>query len=614
MLYSVCARYHVRSGNTSPKMTTEELFGKSTNRAVWDLPANVNTLVSRTGSYWDADQLINNHTMYPYYATFLFPKQAKEVRKSMLEGDGSTIHTRIGVAASSIKLKTNLWACSDCIKEDMESYGETYWRRVHQAPGVFICPKHETVLEETTVSVKAQNQHEFVFATPFVERKRVDINALNKLEVQLLTKIAKATESFLNNTHLQKSDNTIRTKYLEVLKQKGYASVNGFLKRDRLYQNFGAIFSDRILELLQSSILFSETDWLTMIFQKHRKSFHPIRHILILLFLKMDLDDLFDKRNVGPFGKGPWLCLNSACLNYHKPIVTSLTITRCYDTGNPVGTFRCDCGFVFSRRGPDKDKKDRYRIGTIKEYGHVWKDKLTQLVNDGHSLSEISRELEADRATIKKYAAELDLVVPWKLPKVKTKIADGHSDDFEKQLNERKNKWLELQEEYPEKSKTELRVMLPEVYAYLYRNDCDWLRHNSPVKKRIQTTNLRIDWEQRDKELLEQVKKVVRRWDMDTDKLTKITVTSIGKKLNELSLLQKKADKLPKTMGYIDKVSEDKVAFQKRRVEFWIEKLKEDGEPILEWMIYKKAGLRPTVSHEVKRFVSLLVTEYESLK
>ena len=57
LLYSVLARYHVRSGNTSRKMTTEELFGKRTIIAVWDLPSNLNTFLRNTGDYWDADKI-----------------------------------------------------------------------------------------------------------------------------------------------------------------------------------------------------------------------------------------------------------------------------------------------------------------------------------------------------------------------------------------------------------------------------------------------------------------------------------------------------------------------------------------------------------------------------
>lgn len=67
-------------------------------------------------------------------------------------------------------------------------------------------------------------------------------------------------------------------------------------------------------------------------------------------------------------------------------------------------------------------------------------------------------------------------------------------------------------------------------------------------------------------------------------------------------------------MDYIRKVSEDTVSFQIRRVGWCIEKLKEEDEPIIEWKIYKKAGFRPTVSSEVKRYISLRVTEYESIK
>ncbi|MBG9541612.1 hypothetical protein ABE29_01965 [Cytobacillus firmus] len=614
LLYSVLARYHVWSGNTSPKMTVEELFGKRTVRSVWDLPANLNMLLSQLGSYWGADQLINNHTMYPYYAAFLLPKQAKQVKKSMLNSKGSTIHTRIGVSASNVKVKINLWVCGGCIKEDMDTYGETYWRRVHQAPGVFVCPKHESVLEETVASVKSQNQHEFIVATPDVERTKIRLDGLSKEEIQLLLDISKETDSLLNNTRLQANDNAIRSKYMELLKQKGYASVNGMVKRDRLYQSFGAKFSDRSLELLQSPVKFQETDWLTMIFQKHRKSFHPLRHLLVMMYLETELDHLFGKKEYQPFGKGPWLCLNVACPNHRKPVVKDLTVTICYDTRKPVGTFRCDCGFVFSRRGPDQNKDDQYRVGTIKDYGPVWKMKLTELVNEGNPLTEIAKEMQADRATIKKYAAELELKVPWKLPKIEKKEVNEPLEDFEAQLNVRKNKWHELQKEYPEKSKTELRKMVPDVYAFLYRNDRDWLNTHSPVKKRIQSPYQRVDWEKRDKELLKQVKKVIRNWDENAEKPTKITVTSIGRKINELSLLQKKADKLPKTMEYIEKVSEGTVAFQKKRVEFTLEKLRKENEPILEWKIYKKAGLRPTVSNEVKRLITLRTTEYETVK
>ena len=102
-------------------------------------------------------------------------------------------------------------------------------------------------------------------------------------------------------------------------------------------------------------------------------------------------------------------------------------------------------------------------------------------------------------------------------------------------------------------------------------------------------------------------------WDVATDEnLNRITKTSVGRKIQRVSLLEKKADKLPETMNYISQVEESLEAFQIRRVEFIIEKLKKEGEPIIEWDIYRKAGLRSTVSNEVKRFITLKVTQYDS--
>ena len=46
VLYSVLARYHVRSGNISYKATMRDLFGATSVTAVMDLPSNIHNLVN----------------------------------------------------------------------------------------------------------------------------------------------------------------------------------------------------------------------------------------------------------------------------------------------------------------------------------------------------------------------------------------------------------------------------------------------------------------------------------------------------------------------------------------------------------------------------------------
>lgn len=51
--------------------------------------------------------------------------------------------------------------------------------------------------------------------------------------------------------------------------------------------------------------------------------------------------------NYNPFVCGPWTCLNIACSNYKKDVIEDVVVTDDYKTRVPVGTFRCNCGFVY---------------------------------------------------------------------------------------------------------------------------------------------------------------------------------------------------------------------------------------------------------------------------
>lgn len=76
-------------------------------------------------------------------------------------------------------------------------------------------------------------------------------------------------------------------------------------------------------------------------------------------------------------------------------------ITACFKTRKPVGTFKCSCGFIFARLGPDQDEADVYRIGRIKEFGSVWLEKLTKMKKEKTSNAKIATILNVDRRTVK---------------------------------------------------------------------------------------------------------------------------------------------------------------------------------------------------------------------
>ena len=127
LLYSAIARYQIRSGNLSPKANIEELFNSRTITATADLPCGLDNLVLNLPPYSSitADSMIQKHTLYPFYASFMPPKRAKQIKESMKSTKGGNIHTTAGVMASAISIPRYFRFCPECLQEDLNQHGET---------------------------------------------------------------------------------------------------------------------------------------------------------------------------------------------------------------------------------------------------------------------------------------------------------------------------------------------------------------------------------------------------------------------------------------------------------------------------------------------------------
>lgn len=113
-------------------------------------------------------------------------------------------------------------------------------------------------------------------------------------------------------------------------------------------------------------------------------------------------------------------------------------------------------------------------------------------------------------------------------------------------------------------------------------------------------TNKRVDWVKRDLQILDEIKQIVEDL-LFREKPVRITLSSIGKAINQRSLLEQKADKLPLTIAYIESVKEDVTDFQKRRIHLSVQQLID--EEITGWKIFRKAGISerfyPNLAEEI---------------
>ncbi|TMU83780.1 hypothetical protein FGG79_18975 [Bacillus sp. BHET2] len=593
LLYSWFARYHVHSPNESIKETMRDLFDKESQLAVPDLPSNLAAFYQKVSPFITIklDELIEKHTFYYYYTRFTsmeFQVRVLELMKTSEEL--GAIHL-IGGMSSEIKEKDFFYFCPQCLCDYSKTLGEPYWKIQHQLPGVLVCTIHECELQKSNVSFRPINRHEFVAA-------RND-NCIDKAfkenfipaERSVLLKIAKKLELLLseNSVHL--------TNYKSQLAEKGFLKDSGRVDQRLLFERFRAFYSEGILQKLQSNVdYYDESCWLKAITRKHRKTFHPIRHVLISTFLE-ETSNMNGYKDKDPFGSGPYPCLNKASSHYKQPVINKVEFIICARTNKQIGLFKCGCGFEYYSKEVKQGIDSLPIISKIKDFGPVWKGKLGELISTRkHSYREIARILGVDTKTVIKYTNLVKNEIVFEAISVK-------KNDL---LNERKQVWLELLKNNSS-SITELRGLNQSVYMYLYRNDKDWLKANYPKNAHARKeAKPRVDWEERDIFYLQLVKEKIKEL-LRLEPPVRVTISRIGANLGIRSLLQKNLSKLPRTQELILQRTETIEEFQIRRVQYISNELKNNEESLADWKIRRLAGLKNNLGGSVEEAISQLI-------
>ena len=156
LLYSIFARHHIRSGNKLFKRTIEDLLGYVPHQLYGlALPSNLSFFVKNLGlfSKQTSESLIVNHTLYPFYKSFLTQPEAFLLKDLMKKKAGKPIFqiARIAVTEKN-ENRQSLRFCDQCFEEDLQQYGEAYWHRMHQIPGVLVCLTHGTILRSLVLT------------------------------------------------------------------------------------------------------------------------------------------------------------------------------------------------------------------------------------------------------------------------------------------------------------------------------------------------------------------------------------------------------------------------------------------------------------------------------
>lgn len=100
LLYSACARFGDRILPCSMREIPQVLFGNPNTPAGVHLPGHIALFSDKVkpGKPHFIDEIINEHTLLPYFAPFLTVQQFSKAREGMIWSSGAGIHIHGGPA------------------------------------------------------------------------------------------------------------------------------------------------------------------------------------------------------------------------------------------------------------------------------------------------------------------------------------------------------------------------------------------------------------------------------------------------------------------------------------------------------------------------------------
>jgi Tn7-like transposition protein D/TniQ protein len=609
LLYSVCARYGERVQYPNKKSLLRDLFGTTTATAIIDLPCRLEYLESALPPChrYTVDRLIDDHTLLPLFSPFLPPERVNRLREDLRGKSGPAIHRRAGITASRIHLPAQLRFCPRCTEEDRK-VGEAYWHRVHQIPGVVVCPEHSVFLENSDAPIRyARNHIVFLSAEQSIKASVVRHTVLSDPDHITLHGIASNVAWLLNHPRNGSSLESLHRRYLRLLIEQGLATYSGSIHAYELLKQFKGRYSSNLLATLNCHFTGrdqTKDNWLLRLTRNPKNAQHPLRHLLFINFLSSTAESFFQlSEEIKFFGDSPWPCLNPAADHFGELTINAFRISYRGKNHKPVGTFFCECGFSYARTGPDRIEKDRFRISRMKTFGQIWEHSLRDLWQDQSiCLSEIARRLKVDPLTVIRHAARLKLhgsrsskkirVLP---PALQLKSQDASFDKDDKLRNYR-SRWLSGLTQHPKLSLKSLRKKLPRVYTWLVKNDSDWLRlHRPKAKKRVKVVS-GINWRKRDVKLAEMVQAARLRIKSRPGRPVRVTKTAVGKELGQLTLLRQKIHKLPLTAHTLSNIVESREDFAVRRVWWVYECAIRKNLSLKRWQVVLRAALKTDIA------------------
>jgi len=615
ILYSIICRYHIRSGNPGANTTIKEVWGRrGTAKGLYlsnGLDAIVERLPDETGI--TADKLIWNHTMFPYVCPTLTKPRADNIYSMLcgIQKDFTRVYTKAGIVGRKPALPLYLRFCPACVKADHKDYGEAFWHRIHQLPGVCICPIHKEYIYDSSFLVHLTFRYFFPATTELCDAIPETKSFSTGMKAHHIT-FAEDSAWILENGMTIGNVEYLFEKHFRLLVFKGY---RGYSPKEAitdyrgLSKDIKSFYGEEFLRSLSSYDEDDYSSWIARFTWKSTTGPSTAHHLLMMRFLSGTPQKFIDSsEEFLPFGKPSWPCRNKICEYFLKDCINEIEVG--FKGGLHKAIFTCPyCGYSY-RRGKATPKEKQYDTQvSIVDFGWLWKQRLKECIWDLKlTVHETAREMGYPDETIRKYAVLMELLPESRMPRVNRRyIPVEKKDRSEETLESHRKRWLRLMESHPNTKRSVLARLDLDNYKWLIKHDYKWFDENAPTPLRKS-----FDWIARDKVYLAQVKQAVFEMGSKSGRPVWLCYSSISNKAGIGNRIFSMRENLPDTKHYIDSIIETKDEWRKRKIHWAISQLCDIGKSMSYDKIFRLAGLSSETGRRFREYIEEEIKIFQS--
>lgn len=540
-LHSVLSRYALLCGGSSRRapFAGEKAAASFTQNVAF--PSRLGDLVGAlpAGTDLSVAQIIKRHSVLPYYAPFLTNDQLQYAHASMA-GDGRGLMLMLGVNASRIGGAARTRFCPSCLTDDISRFGAAYWHRVHQLPGVLVCPQHCQLLKVVDPGWYSRNSQQLYLPDDDgVQAHALQLNA----SVHTLPRLQQIAWDSLQLLSLERGPlpaTAVRAFLLQAAKDLDLASgASHRLDLRRLASHMDSFFkflpADWEYSVLRKAPPGLPATWVTKLLRRPRGTHHPLKYLVLASALGVNLACIpcVDKL-AGPGRERP----------SHLGARTLQTATTVPVTGGQKG------------------------LAT-----GIWK-----LASAGEEAAQIASLLGVSQAQVYRTIRAVNR---------------GPSEWREARfMRERRRRRESFEDEYGSLQAHQCRD-----YSWLYRCDRVWVssciaEHGNRYARRPGSAGM---FAALDVELAELIRCCALRLRAESGKPIRISRTRIGRELHVLARFEKQLSKLPLCERELIQVCESAEQFRTRRL-LWAEaKLLHEQRNVTRSALYRTACIRPGI-------------------